>query len=49
MITPAQLVIGSDIFKKLKKEEQNKFKRYKTYEFLKEEEWLADNCFYYEN
>ena len=46
MNIPAQLVIGSDIFNRLLKEEKIKFKFYKEYNNLCNEEWFGDNYFY---
>ena len=46
MNIPAQLVIGSYIFNRLLKEEKNKFKLYKTYNNINDNEWLGDNYFY---
>ena len=46
MNIPAQLVIGSDIFNRLLKEEKLKFKFYKEYNNLSNEKWFGDNYFY---
>ena len=46
MNIPAQLVIGSYIFNRLLKEDQNKFKFYKTYNNITDKPWLGDNYFY---
>ncbi len=46
MNIPAQLVIGSFIYKKLLKKEQEKFIFYKRYNNLNVSEWLGDNYFY---
>ena len=49
MNIPAQLVIGSDIFNRLLKEEKLKFKFYKEYNNLSNEKWFGDNYFYDED
>ena len=46
MNIPAQLVIGSYIYKKLLGKEQEKFRLYKRYNNLNSSEWLGDNYFY---
>tara|TARA_Y100001978_G_scaffold94249_1_gene84384 strand:- start:132 stop:428 length:297 start_codon:yes stop_codon:yes gene_type:complete len=46
MNIPAQLVIGSYIYKKLLGEEQEKFRLYKIYKNLNRSEWFGDNYFY---
>ena len=46
MKIPAQLVIGSNIFDKISKVEQNKFKLYKNYNDIEQKEWFGDNYFY---
>ena len=46
MITPAQLIIGSDVYKKLSKEVKITFLFFKRYEYLKKEIWNGDNYFY---
>ncbi len=46
MNIPAQLVIGSFIYKKLLKKEKEKFILYKTYRNLNISEWFGDNYFY---
>ena len=46
MNIPAQLVIGSFIYNRLEKKEQEKFKLYKRYNDLNNSEWLGDNYFY---
>tara|TARA_Y100000589_G_scaffold33096_1_gene27592 strand:+ start:583 stop:879 length:297 start_codon:yes stop_codon:yes gene_type:complete len=46
MNIPAQLVIGSDIYKKLLEKEKEKFKLYKKYNNLKISGWFGDNYFY---
>ena len=46
MNIPAQLVIGSFIYKKLLEKEQEKFKFYKRYNNLNISEWFGDNYFY---
>ncbi len=46
MNIPAQLVIGSQIFNKLLKEEKIKFKFYKEYNNFCNKEWFGDNYFY---
>ena len=46
MNIPAQLVIGSDIYKKLLEKEKEKFKLYKKYNNLKISGWSGDNYFY---
>ena len=46
METPAQLVIGSDIFNNLKREEQLKFNFYFFYKDLNNKDWCGDNYFY---
>jgi len=49
MNIPAQLVIGSFIYNKLKIKEQKKFRFYKKYNNLNISEWLGDNYFYDED
>lgn len=44
--TPAQLIIGCDVYNRLSKKDKQNFILYKKYEFLNEEEWLGDNFFY---
>ena len=46
MNIPAQLVIGSYIYKKLFRKEQEKFRLYKRYNNLNSSEWFGDNYFY---
>ena len=46
MNIPAQLVIGSYIYKKLLEKEREKFKFYKRYNNLSDSEWFGDNYFY---
>ena len=46
MNIPAQLVIGSYIYKKLSENEQEKFNFYKRYNNLNISEWFGDNYFY---
>ena len=46
MNIPAQLVIGSYIYKKLSEKEKEKFKFYKKYNTLNSSEWFGDNYFY---
>ena len=46
MNIPAQLVIGSFIYKKLLEKEKEKFKLYRTYNNLNISEWFGDNYFY---
>ena len=46
MNTPAQLVIGNDVFNKLSLKEKNKFEFYKNYKNINEPEWFGDNYFY---
>ena len=46
MNIPAQLVIGSSIYKKLLEKEKNKFKWYKKYTSINISEWSGDNYFY---
>tara|TARA_B100000212_G_scaffold200831_1_gene151464 strand:- start:1065 stop:1361 length:297 start_codon:yes stop_codon:yes gene_type:complete len=46
MNIPAQLVIGSFIYNRLEKKDQEKFKLYKRYNDLNNSEWLGDNYFY---
>ena len=46
MNIPAQLVIGSYIYKNLLKEEKEKFKFYKRYNNISIKEWFGDNYFY---
>ena len=49
MNIPAQLVIGSFIYKNLLKTEQEKFTFYKRYIDLNVKEWFGDNYFYDED
>ena len=46
MNIPAQLVIGSYIYRKLVEKEKEKFKLYKEYKNLNCAEWFGDNYFY---
>ena len=46
MNIPAQLVIGTYIYKKLLEREKEKFKLYKRYNSLNCSEWFGDNYFY---
>ncbi len=46
MNIPAQLVIGSYIYKKLLEGEKRKFKFYKRYDNLNTSEWFGDDYFY---
>mgnify|MGYP001233243964 CR=1 FL=1 len=46
MNIPAQLVIGSYIYNKLLKQEQEKFSLYKRYDNLNKSDWFGDNYFY---
>tara|TARA_B100000900_G_scaffold408469_1_gene422771 strand:- start:28 stop:324 length:297 start_codon:yes stop_codon:yes gene_type:complete len=46
MNIPAQLVIGSSIYKKLIEEEKKKFRFYKEYENCNQLNWLGDDYFY---
>ncbi len=49
MNIPAQLVIGSFIYKNLLEKEQEKFKFYKEYNDIIISEWFGDNYFYDED
>ena len=49
MNIPAQLVIGSFIYNKLLKKEQEKFRFYRKYNKLSTSEWFGDNYFYDED
>ena len=46
MNTPAQLVIGSYIYKQLSDKEKNKFILYQKYNKFKVLNWFGDNYFY---
>ena len=46
MNIPAQLVIGSYIYKKLSEKEQKKFRFYKRYNNFNISKWFGDNYFY---
>jgi len=46
MDIPAQMVIGSYIYKKLLKKEKEKFKLYKRYNNTNINGWFGDNYFY---
>tara|TARA_B100000212_G_scaffold332198_1_gene300206 strand:+ start:478 stop:774 length:297 start_codon:yes stop_codon:yes gene_type:complete len=46
MNIPAQLVIGSYIYKNLLEKEQEKFRFYKRYDNLNISSWFGDNYFY---
>ena len=46
MNIPAQLVIGSYIYRKLLEKEKEKFKLYREYKNLNCTEWFGDNYFY---
>ena len=49
MNIPAQLVIGSFIYNKLLKKDQEKFRLYKKYYDLNISDWFGDNYFYDED
>ena len=49
MNIPAQLVIGSFIYKKLLEKEKDKFRFYKAYNNLNISGWFGDNYFYDED
>ena len=46
MNIPAQLVIGSYIYKNLIEKEKEKFKLYKKYKNINSSQWFGDNYFY---
>ena len=46
MNTPAQLIIGSDIYEKLSQEVKITFLFFKRYQYLKNDNWNGDNYFY---
>tara|TARA_Y100000589_G_scaffold174896_1_gene166037 strand:- start:2992 stop:3288 length:297 start_codon:yes stop_codon:yes gene_type:complete len=46
MNIPAQLVIGTYIYKNLLEKEQEKFRFYKRYDNLNISSWFGDNYFY---
>tara|TARA_Y100001933_G_scaffold46342_1_gene44188 strand:- start:1047 stop:1343 length:297 start_codon:yes stop_codon:yes gene_type:complete len=46
MNIPAQLVIGSYIYKRLLEKEQKKFRFYKRYNNINISQWFGDNYFY---